>query len=143
GHTAAELIYERADAEKEHLESFSLNAFLSISFTHHRTILSKVKDRTERLFYIERSASQKYSVEELERLIAMDDYHHQGQLPNNFMQTLSSADQAFRTINTFKDEYLLDYINVEELGVRDRADIDERVLENSIMLNANKLSGDI
>ncbi|MCC8106439.1 MAG: PDDEXK nuclease domain-containing protein [Clostridiales bacterium] len=117
------------------LESFSLNAFLSISFTHHRTILSKVKDRTERLFYIERSASQKYSVEELERSIAMDDYQHQGQLPNNFMQTLSSADQAFRTINTFKDEYLLDYINVEELGVRDRADIDERVLENSIINN--------
>ncbi|MCD7883090.1 MAG: hypothetical protein LUI87_05215 [Lachnospiraceae bacterium] len=53
-------------------------------------------------------------MEELERSIAMDDYHHQGQLPNNFMQTLSSADQAFRTINTFKDEYLLDYINQVE-----------------------------
>ena len=39
------------------------------------------------------------------------------------MQTLPAAEQAFRAINTFKDEYLLDYINVEELGIRDRQDI--------------------
>ncbi|MCD7789981.1 MAG: PDDEXK nuclease domain-containing protein [Bacteroides thetaiotaomicron] len=116
-------------------EGFPLEAFFSIGFSHHRTILSKVKDVDERLFYIKKCASEKYSREELERSIASDDYHHQGKLPNNFMQTLSTADQAFRTINTFKDEYLLDYINVEELGVRDRADIDERVLENSIINN--------
>ena len=39
------------------------------------------------------------------------------------MQTLPAAEQAFRAINTFKDEYLLDYINVEELGIHDRQDI--------------------
>jgi hypothetical protein len=36
--------------------------------------------------------------------IARDDYHHQGSLPNNFLQTLPAAEQAFRAINTFKDE---------------------------------------
>lgn len=51
------------------------------------------------------------------------------------MKTLPVAEQAFRAINTFKDEYLLDYINVEELDVRDRADIDEKVIENSIVHN--------
>ncbi len=117
------------------VDDFPLDAFLSISFTHHRTILSKAKDVDERLFYIKRASLQKYNVEELERSIALDEYHHQGKLPNNFIQTLSPSDQAFRTINTFKDEYLLDYINVEELGIRDRADIDERVLENSIINN--------
>ena len=30
---------------------------------------------------------------------------------------------------------MLDYINVEELGVRDRADVDERVVENAIVQN--------
>jgi hypothetical protein len=35
----------------------------------------------------------------------------------------------------FKDEYLLDFINVEELGVRDEADIDERVVEKAIINN--------
>lgn len=34
----------------------------------------------------------------------------------------------------FKDEYLLDYINVEQLGERDE-DIDERVIENEIVHN--------
>ena len=42
--------------------------------------------------------------------------------------------QAFRAIQMFKDEYLLDFINVEELGIRDE-DVDERVIENSIVHN--------
>jgi len=86
-------------------------------------ILSKVKDIEERIFYINICASEKYSYDALGKSIARDDYHHQGSLPNNFMQTLPAAEQAFRAINTFKDEYLLDYINVEELGIRDRQDI--------------------
>jgi len=76
-----------------------------------------------------------YSREELTRSIERDDYHHLGSLPNNFVKTLPVAEQAFRASNTFKDEYLLDYINVEELDVRDRADIDEKVIENSIVHN--------
>jgi predicted nuclease of restriction endonuclease-like (RecB) superfamily len=76
-----------------------------------------------------------YSREELTRSIERDDYHHLGSLPNNFVKTLPVAEQAFRAINTFKDEYLLAYINVEELDVRDRADIDEKVIENSIVHN--------
>lgn len=96
---------------------------MSIGFSHHRLILSKVKDIEERIFYINICASEKYSYDTLGTSIARDDYHHQGSLPNNFMQTLPAAEQAFRAINTFKDEYLLDYINVEELGIRDRQDI--------------------
>ena len=117
------------------LKLFSAEAFLSIGFSHHRLILSKVKDIEERIFYINICASEKYSYDALGKSIARDDYHHQGSLPNNFMQTLPAAEQAFRAINTFKDEYLLDYINVEELGIRDRQDIDERVVENSIIHN--------
>lgn len=111
------------------------DAFLAIGFTHHRTIISKVKDMNERIFYIKRCAEEKYSREALVKAIDRDDYHHQGQMPNNFVQALPSSQQALRAISTFKDEYLLDYINVEELGVRDRADVDERVVENAIVQN--------
>lgn len=111
------------------------DAFFSIGFTHHRTIISKVKDMDERIFYIKRCADEKYSREALAKAIDRDDYHHQGQMPNNFAQALPSSQQALRAISTFKDEYLLDYINVEELDVRDRADIDERVVENAIVHN--------
>ena len=116
-------------------QEFPMEEFLSIGFSHHRLILSKTKDEDERLFYIKRCATERFSYEALGRSIASDDYHHQGRLPNNFYETLPAAAQAFRAVNTFKDEYLLDYINVEELGIRDREDIDEKVVENAIIHN--------
>ncbi len=115
--------------------NFPMEEFLSIGFTHHRIILSKVKDKDARLFYIRRCYDEKFNVESLSKAIMQDDYHHQGSLPNNFLQTLSVSEQAFRAVSTFKDEYLLDYINVEEIGIRDREDIDEKVVENAIVHN--------
>ena len=112
---------------------FPIAEFLGIGFTQHLVVLGKVKSRQERLFYIRRCAEQKYSVEDLEASIARDDYGHQGSLPNNFPQTLPG--QALRAINIFKDEYLLDFINVEELGARDEQDMDERIVENAIVHN--------
>ena len=94
-------------------DSFPMDDFLHIGFSHHTLILSKIKDYN----------------------IVADDYHHQGSLPNNFMRTISAGQQALKAISTFKDEYLLDYINVEELDVRDRQDIDEKMVENAIIHN--------
>lgn len=116
-------------------DRFPLDEFLKMGFTQHIAVLTKAKALPERLFYIRQCAEQDYSVEELEAAIARDDYHHQGKLPNNFHRTLSSAGQALRAIGTFKDEYLLDFINVEELGARDAQDVDERVVENAIVQN--------
>ena len=116
-------------------QSFPSEDFLHIGFSHHILILSKVKSIEERVFYIRHTVVEKLSLEALKESIARADYHHQGSLPNNFLQTLPAADQAFRAINTFKDEYLLDYINVEELGIRDKQDVDERVVENAIIHN--------
>jgi predicted nuclease of restriction endonuclease-like (RecB) superfamily len=126
------------DAEIWHLQvpksvNFPVSEFYNIGFTQHRTIFEKVKDRQERFFYIRLCAEQNYTVEELKQSIERDDYHHQGSLPNNFVQTLPAAEQAFKAINTFKDEYLLDFINVEEIGVRDSIDVDERVVEKEIV----------
>ncbi len=116
-------------------QEFPSEDFLHIGFSHHILILSKVKNVEERFFYIHHTAARKLSIDALKASIARDDYHHQGSLPNNFLQTLPEAEQAFRAINTFKDEYLLDYINVEELGIRDKQDVDERVVENAIIHN--------
>lgn len=116
-------------------EGFPMSEFLQVGFSHHTLILSKIKDYDERLFYIKRVVSEKLSYDALRMSIEHDDYHHHGRLPNNFIQTLPAAEQAFRAINTFKDEYLLDYINVEELGIRDKQDVDEKVVENAIIHN--------
>ena len=38
----------------------------------------------------------------------------------------------------FKDEYFLDFINIEEIGEREREDINERVVEQEIVQNIKK-----
>ena len=70
-------------------------------------------------------------------LIKADFYKHQGELPNNFKKTISDQLRAYRAITMFKDEYLLDFINTEELFVRDK-DRDERVIEQSIVQNVKE-----
>ncbi|MBF1125896.1 MAG: DUF1016 family protein [Capnocytophaga sp.] len=112
--------------------------FLAISFTHHRFIMSMVKDVEARLFYIELAAKESLSVRALQKAIQLDEYKHKGAMPNNFVQTLPASQQALKAISMFKDEYLLDFINVEELGVRDIEDIDERVVEQQIVQNIKR-----
>lgn len=109
-------------------------AFFSIGFSHHTLILSKTKTLEERRYYIQLCSDLQLSYDALERKIAEDAYHNQGNMPNNFGMTIPDYKRAFQAIQMFKDEYLLDYINVEQLGERDE-DIDERVIENEIVYN--------
>ena len=117
--------------------NFPIAAFMNIGFTHHYAIISKVKDVKQRIFYIQFAADSKAKVEDLERVINDDLYTHQGKLPNNFKKTIPDHLQAYRAITMFKDEYLLDFINTEELFVRDK-DRDERVIEMSIVQNVKE-----
>jgi predicted nuclease of restriction endonuclease-like (RecB) superfamily len=111
-----------------------LRDFFSLSFTHHCEILSQTKTLEERVFYIHQAAVMHWDKYTLRDNLKADLYHHQAKMPNNFMQTIPERQQALKAISMFKDEYLLDYINVEELGCREE-DIDERVIENSIVHN--------
>jgi len=114
---------------------FPLAEFLSISFTHHIRILENAKDIDERLFYIRYCYNYKPSTEDLPDIIKKQDlYHHQDKMANNFFAAIPDYKQAYRAIRMFKDEYLLDYINVEELGMHDE-DVDERVIESNIVHN--------
>lgn len=116
------------------LKNFPIVAFLSVSFTHHITILTQAKEWDERIFYIQFAADNNVTAEDLESIIKKDLFHHQGKMPNNFLSTIPDYKQAYRAIQMFKDDYLLDYINVEELGMHDE-EVDERVIENSIVHN--------
>ena len=129
----------KADSEIRQLQlanlpNFPLREFLSISFTHHVAILAKVKTYEERIFYMKYADMYKATVEDVEKVIGQDLYHHQDKMPNNFLATIPDYKQAYRAIRMFKDEYLLDFINVEELGMHDE-DIDESVIESNIVHN--------
>ena len=125
----------RLDFSSEIFDVEIAHSFLSISFTHHTEILTQTKTLEERLFYIRQAALNKWDKYKLRDCLKQDLFHHQAEMPNNFLATLPKRVQALKAIEMFKDEYLLDYMNVEELGVRDAADMDERVVENAIVQN--------
>ncbi len=107
--------------------------YFRVGFTHHSEILSKEKTLQGRLFYITQCAKEFWSVEALKSNLRGELYGKSGALPNNFLQTLPELEQAKRAIRAFKDEYLLDYINIE-----DENDPDERLLERGIISNIKK-----
>ena len=117
------------------LADFPVEDFFKVPFSHHIAIFSKVKNLQERYYYIHRVVEENLQVDTLEILIKKDAYKHQKELPNNFERTITPASLARKAVEMFKDEYLLDFINVEEIGERDAADVDERVVENSIIHN--------
>ena len=117
------------------LNDFPVEDFFKVPFSHHIAIFSKVKNLQERYYYIHRVVEENLQVDTLEIVIKKDAYKHQKELPNNFEQTITPASLARKAVEMFKDEYLLDFINVEEIGERDVADVDERVVENAIIHN--------
>jgi len=107
---------------------FSADDFFRVGFTHHSEILAKEKSLEGRLFYISRCAAEFWSVEALKSKLRGGSYSRAGALPNNFLQTLPEHEQARRAIRAFKDEYLLEFINIE-----DEIDPDERLIGREII----------
>lgn len=115
--------------------SFPITAFLNISFTHHVAIFRYAKTYDERKYYIQLAYDQRLKVDDLEEMIKARVYDHRASLPNNFFKTIPDKALAMRTIQMFKDSYLLDYINVEDIDASDPMDIDENVIESKIVMN--------
>ena len=118
-------------------DEFNWTDFVAIGFSHHIEIITKAKSLDARLFYIHESATRFWNKYTLRDYLKADLYNHRGTLPNNFTATMPSTKQALKAVNAFKDEYLLDFINVEELDTQDE-DLNERVLEKSIVNNIKR-----
>lgn len=116
-------------------EDFPVTAFLNISFSHHIAILRKTKTLDERKYYIQLTYDQRLKVDDLDEMLKAEVYKHRGQLPNNFFKTIPDKRRAFATLQMLKDEYLLDFINVEQIDEMDPEDIDESVIEKEIVMN--------
>ncbi|MDR2916959.1 MAG: PDDEXK nuclease domain-containing protein [Tannerella sp.] len=127
------LIINRSPAAND-LQQSDLQQFLSLGFTHHYEIIAKAKSLEERLFYIQHCATEFWSKETLRHHLKSDLYAKQGKLPNNFKTTISDIDLQRKALLSFKDEYLLDYINIESPD----DEPDERVLESAIVSNIRK-----
>ncbi len=107
-------------------------AFMSIGFSHHYEIASKDFTKGERLFYIKKCATEFWSVKHLHRQIVAGIHNIQPIRAHSFNTTISDESMRSRALKAFKDEYLLDLVNIEDY---DPDDIDEKVLENEIVHN--------
>ena len=107
--------------------------FFRLGFTHQYTILAQEKSLEGRFFYVSRCAAEFWTVDTLKSYLRGDLYAKTGTMPSNFLQTLPEPQQAHRAIYAFKEEYLLDFINIE-----DEIDPDERVFEHALMANIKK-----
>ena len=116
-------------------DEFPITAFLNISFSHHVAIFRYAEHYDERKYYIQLAYQQRLKVEELEQMIKAHIYDHRGTLPNNFFKAIPDKAIALRALQMFKDSYLLDFINVEDIDISDPIDVDEKVIENKIVMN--------
>lgn len=123
---------------KSSVTTDDLESFLSLDFTHHIAILNGEKDATKRLKYIRLSLANRWNTKYLQQQIKDNAADKYGAIPSNFCATIKDSRDAIKALNMFKDEYLLDFINTEEIGIRDIADIDERVVEKEIIHNIKK-----
>ena len=110
-----------------------VQSFLSISFSHHYEIVLAKFDMPDNWYYIEKSAQAFWSVRHLRKEIRAQSHLQSGNFPNNFKDVLepSLTNQA---IQSFKDEYLLDFINLEDPD----DEPDEQILEHAIIRNMKK-----
>lgn len=115
------------------IQDFPVEDFFNVPFTHHVEIYSKVQDIDQRYYYIHHCAVEHLSVEALVKIIKEDAYQYQSEMPNNFSRTIKASDLARKAVMMFKDNYTLDFINVEQIGERDKIDVDERVIEKEII----------
>lgn len=106
--------------ENQYIEYFSC-----ISFSHHLIILTGAKTMDERRFYIEQTANNGWSIRTLEHHIAAKLFFQQGQLPNNFRQSLEGSSK-FKAFEVFQDNYLFDFIQLDESD-------SERVFEGKLV----------
>ncbi len=111
--------------------------FLGISFSHHMEILHKTKDIREVLFCIHETVIHQWDKYTLRDVLKAGIPQPEHVAPNNFAQTMASTKEAMKAIRMFKDEYLLDYINVEDIDAQEE-DVDERLVEQRIIHNIKR-----
>ena len=116
------------------LENEWVELFLKVPFTQHRLIIRGAEVTEERVFYIQKVATEFWSFETLKHHLKSDLYQRQGKLAHNFQSTLSENAFRQKALMAFKDEMLLDFINIEDAD----EEPNERILENAIVQNIKK-----
>ena len=115
------------------IKDFPVEDFFRLPFSHHIKIIEGCKELAERYYFIHRAVEENIPSDSLPRFIKNNPYDSQQQMPSNFAKAIPDATQMRKAVTMFKDSYFLDFVNVEEIGLRDGIDVDERVVEKKIV----------
>jgi predicted nuclease of restriction endonuclease-like (RecB) superfamily len=88
-------------------------AVAKLPWGHNILVLEKVKDATERLWYVEHALQYGWSRNVLDLHIETKLYHRQGKALTNFSQTLPALDSDLAT-EALKDPYIFDFITTTD-----------------------------
>lgn len=100
---------------------------------HTSLIFSKIKDKNEREFYLQKSREEAWSRSILEEKIKFDLYTNHNDFQHNFDKTLTTSEIAKYTMQ-FKDEYDLSFLELQDRHT-------EKQLENGIVQNISRMLG--
>lgn len=117
------------------IKDFPIEDFFRLPFSHHIRIIEGTKDLKDRYYYIHRAVEENIPSDKLAEYIKKNSGFSRESIPSNFVQTLPNSILARKAVMMFKDEYFLDFINVEQIGERESIDVDEREVEQQIIQN--------
>ncbi len=124
------LKYMRQFAAAYPAVEFVQGPLAQISWYHHITLLTKVKEEAERLFYVAETARNGWSRDVM--VLQIDSKYHQrkGAAQTNFPTTLP-APQSDLAQQMLKDPYIFDFLSL-------RDDYQEKDLENALTEHITK-----
>ena len=128
GFSTRNLKYMKAFAEAWPEEAFVQEALAQITWYHNITLLDKVKDRSEREFYIRQAIAHGWSRAVLVHQIESGLHGRQGKALNNFDRVLP-APQSDLACAILKDPYIFDFLGPEAA---------EREIEKSLVAQVRK-----
>lgn len=122
------LIYEEMQENE-----ISPQLVAKLHWGHISLIFSKIKDKTEREFYLEKTKNEAWSRSILEEKIKNDYFANYKNFQHNFDKALTKQQVANYTLQ-FKDEYDLSFLNLPDHH-------NEKHLENALVSNITKMLG--
>ena len=130
GLSARNLLYMQTFAATYPSSEITQHPVAQIPWGHNVTILDKIKDPKQRLWYAEKIIENGWSRNVLALQIKTDLYSRDGKSINNFKHTLPAA-QSDLAQSIIKDPYNLEFLDIQ-------GKILERDLENSLIDHIRK-----
>lgn len=107
------LRYTKKFAQAYPDESILQATLAKLPWYHHLTLLDKVKDEQERLFYVQEAIENGWSRDGMVLQIESGYYQRKGKALSNFARTLPDP-QSDLARQTFKDPYLFDFLTLAD-----------------------------